>query len=183
VRGVRCRADGRHALYSQPAIGSGSPRAALLCSKSGTPTAALPCFSKVQQLLNDFYAALRMLSTEELSRLTTPDFVLNWQGTRAIPWAGEWAGSEGLVRFVRALNANVEILSVTPLHTLHGAECSVVVLEGHWRLPATGIEVRAQAANIFTFAGGRIASYTVLNNSAAFALALAGAHPVSGDVA
>lgn len=128
----------------------------------------------MQALLDDFYSALRRLSAEDLARLVTPDFKLNWQGTKAIPWAGQWAGADGLLQFLSVLNANLQIVGVNPLHTLHGPECSVVVLEGHWKVPATGAEVHAQAANVFTFAGGRIASYTVLNNTAAFAEALAG---------
>jgi len=129
----------------------------------------------VQELLDSFYRALRNLSASELSALVTPDFRLTWQGTPAIPWAGQWAGPEGILRFVAVLNAHLQILSVKPLHTLHGPECSIVVLEGHWKVPATGAEVRAKAANVFTFSAGRIASYTVLNNTAAFADALAGA--------
>ena len=128
----------------------------------------------MQGLLDAFYAALRRLSADELAALVTPDFVLHWQGTPAIPWAGEWAGPDGLLRFVAVLNAHVQIVSVRPLHTLHGPEGSVVVLEGHWKVPATGAEVRAKATNVFTFSGGRIASYTVVNNTAAFAEALAG---------
>jgi ketosteroid isomerase-like protein len=134
----------------------------------------------VQELLDSFYAALRKGSAEDLARLVTPDFVLNWQGTSAVPWAGQWAGPEGLLRFVKVLNAHLQILSVKPLHTLHGSECSVVVLEGHWKVPATGAEVRAKAANVFTFADGSIASYTVLNNTAAFVEALAG--PRAGGI-
>jgi uncharacterized protein len=134
----------------------------------------------LQQLLDAFYAALRRLATEDLARLVAPDFVLDWQGTKAIPWAGEWAGPEGLIRFVNQLNDNLDILNIRLLHTVHGAECSVVVLEGHWKVSATGAEVRAKAANVFTFAGGRIASYTVLNNSAAFAQALAVSRRASG---
>ena len=135
----------------------------------------------MQNLLDSFYAALRKLSIKELSGLITPDFVLNWQGTQAIPWAGEWVGPEGLLGFLEKLNANLEIMAVNPLHTLHGAECSVVVLQGHWKVISTGAEVRAKAANVFTFKEGRIASYTVLNNTAAFAQALAGAAHASGS--
>jgi ketosteroid isomerase-like protein len=126
----------------------------------------------MQDLLDSFYSALRKLSAEDLTKLVAPEFVLNWQGTKAIPWAGEWVGPQGLLRFVEALNSKLEILSVKPLHTLHGSQCSVVVLEGHWRVLTSRAEVRAKAANVFTFEGGRIASYTVLNNTAAFVEAL-----------
>jgi ketosteroid isomerase-like protein len=128
----------------------------------------------MQDLLDSFYAALREGSADRLAPLVARDFALSWQGTSAIPWAGEWAGTEGLLRFVKVLSSHLQILSVKPLHTLHAAECSVVVLDGHWKVTATGVEVRAKAANVFTFAGGHIASYTVLNNSAAFVEALTG---------
>jgi ketosteroid isomerase-like protein len=128
----------------------------------------------VQELLDSFYAALRKGSAEDLSALVAPDFTLDWQGTQAIPWAGRWIGPDGILQFIKILNRELQILTVKPLHTLHGPECSVVVLKGHWRALATGSEVRAKAANVFTFVDGRIASYTVLNNTAAFAEALAG---------
>jgi hypothetical protein len=54
----------------------------------------------------------------------------------------------------------------------HASECSVVILEGHWKLVTTGVEVRALAANVFTCSNDLVASYTVLNNSGAFAQAL-----------
>ena len=52
------------------------------------------------------------------------------------------------------------------------ASTTMVLLQGHWRMRASGAEVKALAANVFTFETGRIRSYTVLNNTAAFAQAL-----------
>ena len=126
----------------------------------------------MQEFIDSFYAALRRLSASDLAQLVTPDFVLNWQGTTAIPWSGEWFGVDGLLSFVKTLDAHVQVLSIDPRHSLHAPDCSVVVLEGHWKLVTTGVEVRALAANVFSFSNGRIASYTVLNNAGAFAQAL-----------
>jgi predicted ATPase len=39
-------------------------------------------------LLDRFYAALKTLSPEQLSACISEDFVLNWQGSDTIPWAG-----------------------------------------------------------------------------------------------
>lgn len=39
-------------------------------------------------VLDRFYAALKKLSAEDLRACVTGDFVLDWQGTPAIPWAG-----------------------------------------------------------------------------------------------
>jgi ketosteroid isomerase-like protein len=125
-------------------------------------------------VLDRFYAALKALSAQDLRACVTDDVVLDWQGTPAIPWAGQWRGVEGLLQFVRRLDANLEILDVQRDHVLQQGGVTVVVLRGHWRTRAAGREVRATAANVFTFAGDRVRTYTVLNNSAAFAEALRG---------
>ncbi len=122
--------------------------------------------------LDRFYAALKALSASELAACVTEDFVLDWQGTSHIPWAGTWRGVDGLLSFAAALNACVEILDIQRLHQLQDSSVTVVVLRGHWRLKATNQEIRATACNLFTFNSGKISSYTVLNNSAAFAEAL-----------
>lgn len=124
-------------------------------------------------LLDRFYAALRALSPSELAACVADDFVLDWQGTDAIAWAGQWRGIDGLLTFVERLNANLEILDVQRIHELEQGTVTVAILKGHWRIKSSGREVRAMAANLFTFSGGRIQSYTVLNNTAAFAEALA----------
>ena len=123
-------------------------------------------------VLDRFYSALRQLSASDLASCVTEDFTLEWQGTDAIPWAGRWVGVEGLLDFVRKLQAHLEILDVEQTHRIEHGEATVVLLKGRWRIRSTHGEVQAMAANIFTFAGGRIRSYTVLNNSAAFAEAL-----------
>ena len=123
-------------------------------------------------ILDRFYGALKRLSASDLSDCVTPDFVLDWQGTRAIPWAGRWQGVAGLLEFVGRLETHLDILQVERTHVLQQGELAVVVLQGHWRIKATGREVQATAANLFTFTDERIRSYTVLNNSAAFAEAL-----------
>lgn len=131
----------------------------------------------MQGLIDKFYDALRRQSSEDLQCLITSDFKLSWQGPSAIPWAGDWDGVEGLLEFVGVLARHVRILGVEPQQTLHGPECSVVILRGHWMTPATGCEIHARAANVFTFCHGRIASYTVLNDTARFVDALAVGKP------
>jgi ketosteroid isomerase-like protein len=134
-----------------------------------------PVLLIVNSLLDRFYAALRSLSASDLAACVTDDFVLEWQGTPAIPWAGRWRGVEGLLAFIKTLNAEVEILDVQRLHEFGNSEITVVVLQGHWRIKSTHREVRAMAANLFTFSGGKVKSYAVLNNTAAFAEALSAA--------
>lgn len=124
-------------------------------------------------VLDRFYDALKALSADQLAACVSDDFVLEWQGSASIPWAGTWRGVEGLLTFVQTLNAHLEILQVQRLKQLADEETTMVLLRGHWRLKATGRDVQALACNVFAIQGGRIHSYTVLNNTAAFAEALA----------
>ena len=125
-----------------------------------------------ESLLENFYAALKAADAQALARCVDAGFELNWQGTPAIPWAGVWKGVDGLLQFFGILNQHVEVLEVTRLHTLSGAELTFVLLQGRWRLRTNGKELSALAANVFTFHAGTIRSNTVLNNTAAFAEAL-----------
>ncbi len=100
------------------------------------------------------------------------EFQLDWQGTADIPWAGQWHGVAGLLDFFATLNRHIAVVAVERLHVLSNDKVTLVVLRGHWRNHDTGREVRAHAANVFTFADGLICSYTVINNSAAFAESL-----------
>jgi ketosteroid isomerase-like protein len=123
-------------------------------------------------LLDSFYAAIKAADTNAVAACVHPDFTLNWQGTAAIPWAGVWSGADGLMKFFGILNRHVEVLEVKRLQALHDGSTTMVLLQGHWRMRANGAEVKALAANVFTFEEGKIRSYTVLNNTAAFSEAL-----------
>ena len=80
---------------------------------------------------------------------------------------------DGLLGFFDVLNQHVQVLDVERLHSLSNDEITVVVLRGRWQIRRSGEEITAMAANVFSLAHGRIRSYTVLNNTAAFAEALA----------
>jgi uncharacterized protein len=125
------------------------------------------------ELLDNYYAAIKAGDAVQIEQCVDSSFELNWQGSDAIPWAGRWKGVAGLQKFFGILNQHLEVLEINRLHMLSDDSVTMTVLEGHWRMKANGKEVRAKAANVFTFANGKIASYTVLNNSAAFVQALA----------
>jgi ketosteroid isomerase-like protein len=124
-------------------------------------------------VLDRFYQALGQLSAPGLAPCVCAGFVLDWPGTPSIPWAGRWEGVEGLLAFVAKLDEHLEILDVQRTHVLERDGVTAVVLQGHWRIKRNGREVRATAVNLFTFEQDRVKSYTVLNNTAAFAEALA----------
>jgi ketosteroid isomerase-like protein len=121
------------------------------------------------QLLDKYYEAIKRGDSTALESCISPGFVLNWQGSQRIPWAGVWQGAEGVQKFMSVLGQHLEVLEIVRLHTFEDAEVTVSVLKGRWRMKASGVEISALAGNLFTFADGRINSYTVMNNSAAFA--------------
>ena len=127
-------------------------------------------------LLDSFYAAIKAADAPALAQCVQPDFKLHWQGTPSIPWAGDWQGVDGLLAFFKLLDQHILVLDVQRLHTLSNDQVTVVVLKGRWKTRASGVELSAMAANVFEFADGKIRSYTVLNNTAAFAEALAAAN-------
>ncbi len=123
-------------------------------------------------LLDRFYASIKSGDAAALADCVHPNFELNWQGSPAIPWAGHWNGSEGLLKFFQILNQHIEVLEVKRLHEFSNALVTVIVLQGSWRTKARGLAINAMASNLFTFEDGRVKSYTVMNNSAAFADAI-----------
>jgi ketosteroid isomerase-like protein len=124
-------------------------------------------------LLTNFYAAIKSGDAPALALCVHPKFELDWQGSAAIPWSGRWHGSAGLLEFFQILNQHIEVLEVQRLHEFSDASVTVIVLQGRWRSKAGGVNITAKASNLFTFEDGLVRSYTVMNNSAAFAEAIA----------
>jgi uncharacterized protein len=54
--------------------------------------------------LDRFYAAIKSGDATALAACVHPNFELDWQGSTAIPWAGQWKGSAGLLEFFSTLN-------------------------------------------------------------------------------
>lgn len=125
-----------------------------------------------EEFLQQFYASIKAGNTEAIKQCIHADFELHWQGTDALPWAGHWKGVAGLLEFFRILNEHVEVLAVNRLETLSSPQLTFVLLQGQWRIKRNGKEITALAANVFKFKEELISSYTVLNNSAAFAESL-----------
>lgn len=124
-------------------------------------------------LLDRFYAAIKAGDAAALADCVHPDFQLNWQGSPAIPWAGQWKGGAGLLEFFQILNKHIEVVEVKRIHEFSDALVTVIVLQGSWRTKARGLSISAMASNLFTFENGKVLTYTVMNNSAAFADAIA----------
>ena len=64
------------------------------------------------------------------------------------------------------------MIGVTVVDRIDAPEATVIVLDGRWRMHATGREIAARACNVFRVRDGKISSYEVYNDSGKFAAGL-----------
>jgi ketosteroid isomerase-like protein len=124
-------------------------------------------------ILARWYAALKAGDMAAFREVAAPDVMVRWNGPAdLIPWAGEHHGVEAVLAFFGKVGAALEVLSVKPVERLVTDDKALIVLEGHWRVRASGQELRLRAANLFTFKNSKVAVYEVFPDSAAFVRAL-----------
>jgi ketosteroid isomerase-like protein len=124
-------------------------------------------------ILVRWYAALKAGDLAAFHEVATPDVMVRWNGPAdRIPWAGEHHGVEAVLAFFAMVGAALEVLSIEPVEKLVTPDKALIVLQAHWRVRATGRDLRLRAANLFTFRDGRVAAYEVFPDSAAFVAAL-----------
>jgi hypothetical protein len=125
-------------------------------------------------ILARWYAALKAGDLDAFAQVAAPDIVLRWNGPAdLVPWAGEHRGRAAALAFFASVGRALDILSVETVERMLTDDRALLVLEGHWRVRATGEELKLRAANLFTFRNGMVAVYEVFPDSAAFARALA----------
>lgn len=129
--------------------------------------------SSVQTILDRWYAAIRAGDAAALAGATTEDVVVRWNGpVGVVPWAGVWEGRAKVITFFRRVADHLEVVAMQTVSRIESADGVALVLEGQWRVKATGEELRLRAANIFRFEDGRVAAFEVYPDSHAFAQAL-----------
>jgi ketosteroid isomerase-like protein len=129
--------------------------------------------SAVQTILDRWYAAIRAGDAAALAGATTEDVVVRWNGpVGLVPWAGVWEGRAKVITFFRRVAEHLEVVAMQTVSRIESPDGVALVLEGQWRVKATGKELRLRAANIFRFEDGRVAAFEVYPDSHAFAQAL-----------
>ena len=124
-------------------------------------------------LLDRWYAALKAGDAAALAAVTTEDVVVRWNApVGLVPWAGVWEGRTKVLTFFRRVAEHLDVLAVEPVFRIAGAEGVAVVLNGHWRVRATGEDLHVRTANIFRFEDGRVAAFEVYPDSYTFAKAV-----------
>jgi uncharacterized protein len=123
--------------------------------------------------LDSWYAAMRSGDLDSLRDVATPDIRIWWNGPPdLVPWAGEHLGIDAAIAFFRQVTGHLDVLRTTVVERLETPGATVVFLDAHWRVKASGVEIKARAVNVFRFQDGRVAGYEVYPDSAAFVRAL-----------
>jgi len=136
--------------------------------------------SAPETLIDQYYAALQAGERTKLAGMLTADMAVDYYGPKGLfAWQGHWAGEDGFFAFLDAVADNLNITQVTPLQRIFSNDSAIIVLEGEWTLRATGKQVRAVVANIFTLRGSQISRYQVFTDTAAFGIGLGKLCPAS----
>lgn len=123
--------------------------------------------------LTNYYSAMKSGDRDAMREVVSADIIVTYHDAIDIlPWGGVWEGFEGFQDFLSVVADHLVIESVVPRETFIDGSTVIVVLEGKWLVRATGKRAKAVVVNIFTMAEGRIASYQVFPDSAAFGIAL-----------
>ena len=126
------------------------------------------------EILDLWYRAIKAGDAAALAAVTTEDVVVRWNGPVGIvPWAGVWEGRTKVVTFFKRVAEHLDVLAVESVHRVEAAGSVALVLQGHWRVKATGEELFVRAVNLFRFEDGKVAAFEVYPDSYAFATALA----------
>lgn len=126
------------------------------------------------QVVDRWYAALKAGDAGALAAVTTDDVTVRWNGPPGVvPWAGVWEGRTKVLTFFKRVAEHLEILAIDTVHRIEGEGGVCIILQGRWRVRASGEELSVRAANVFRFEDDRVASYEVYPDSYSFAKALA----------
>lgn len=128
-----------------------------------------------KKVIENFYAALVSGDPDEMRGVVDSDVIVDYYGPDGyLPWCGTWLGFDGFIDFLSTVGDYLDIVSVTTEKAVGDKEHVVTVVEGHWRMRDTGIEVVAKSSNIFTIRGGRILRYEVIADTASLGAAFRG---------
>jgi ketosteroid isomerase-like protein len=105
-------------------------------------------------------------SPEEIAALCTPDLDWNIPGDSGVlPWVGHKTGSAAIADFVRDTQTMIERESLEILDVLGSSERAVIFGHLQSRITATGKLIDTAFAIVLTFAGDKVASFLMLEDS------------------
>jgi len=111
-------------------------------------------------------------SPQDMAALCVPDLAWNIPGDHtALPWIGKKRGSEALADFIRDGAALITRDGLAVTDILEGGDKAVVLGHFQSRVNATGKCIDSHFALVLTFAGDKVASLLMLEDSFAVSVA------------
>lgn len=103
-----------------------------------------------------------------------PEVDLSYEGTSAIPWAGNWHGLEGWGKFFQTLGENLDDIKVTM--EPFAAQGDNVAAAGRWqgRVKQTGQRIDSPLVHLWTIRNGLVVRCQEMTNTASEAAACTG---------
>lgn len=123
------------------------------------------------QLVQQIYSAIGRGDIPGVVGMMAADVEIHLPGPSEIPFAGTYAGHEGVGQFFQAIGANAEVLRFEPREFI--AQDDHVVVLGHERLTArpTGRSWETDWAMVWTVRDGKVASLREFHETGAIAAA------------
>ena len=122
-----------------------------------------------RSVVETYYERLAARDRDGLLEILDPGVVVTYHaGTGVFPWSGRFEGIDGFDAFFAAIAEHLEIIEVVQLAWITDANSVVVQCDGQWRVKANGAVVAGSMVNIFGVADGRVSSYDVHADTAAF---------------
>ena len=130
-----------------------------------------------REAIERYYKLLAKRDIEGLHSILSPDVVVAYHaGEGRLPWAGRFEGIAGFDAFFGIVSSHCEVVSVERGDWIVEGNRVVVPCVGHWRIPATGADVRGSMLNIFTVNEGLVSGYDVHADTDAFVQGMELAH-------
>ncbi|MGO8813179.1 MAG: nuclear transport factor 2 family protein [Terriglobia bacterium] len=123
------------------------------------------------RLVEEVYEAFGRGDIAAVLNFIDPGADLDFEGPKAIPWAGSWHGREGWTEFFQRLGENADeiTLSMAPF----AAQGDNVVTVGRYRarVKRSGQRIDSPLVHLWTIRNGRVVKCRELTNTAAEAAA------------
>lgn len=124
------------------------------------------------ETVDEYLRCIREGDREGLRDVLSAHIEVRYFGPRELPWAGIFRGLRGFDDFVGRVLENLEILEGAELERIVEGGKLVVIGRARWRMRSTGRELRARSVTVFGVEEGKVVSYHVHTDTAAFVQAL-----------
>ena len=123
------------------------------------------------RLIRELYDAFSRGDIVAVLKFIDPQADLNFEGPKAIPWAGNWHGREGWAKFFQVLGENAD--EITLKMEPFAAQGDNVVTVGRYqaRVKLTGKRIDSPLVHLWTIRNGMVVKCQELTNTATEAAA------------